>query len=67
MEHDLIKWMDNPSLAPEVRVVSRIFAHAAKELDLILSGSAEKTVAMRKLLEAKDAAVRARVEDLGLV
>lgn len=66
-EHDLIKWFDNPNLPTEVRLVSHVFAKAAKEIDLILPGSAEKTVAMRKLLEAKDAAVRARVADLGIV
>lgn len=63
-EHALIRWFENPNLRPELRHVAAIFASAAKEIDLILPSGAEKTVAMRKLLEGKDAAVRAMVEAL---
>ena len=45
-------------LPEHLRVVSAPFAELAAFI-LKLPGSAERTVAMRKLLESKDAAVRA--------
>ena len=40
------------------------YAHFAEVLDAELSGGAEKTTALRKLLESKDCAMRATVEGL---
>lgn len=40
------------------------FAALAAELDADLPGGPEKTTALRKLLEAKDCAMRATVEQL---
>ena len=50
--------------SPELRVVSQAFAEIAREMDEELPPGAEKAVCLRKLLEAKDAAVRSA---LGLV
>lgn len=48
-------------LPPRLQDVSRGFAHAAFGLVAALPRNAERTVALRKLLEAKDAAVRAAI------
>jgi hypothetical protein len=45
-------------LPPDLQEVSRLFAELAEELLYYLSDGPELTVALRKLLEAKDAAVR---------
>ncbi len=45
-------------LAPHLQAVSRPFCEVAEKL-LDLPRNAERTVALRKLLEAKDSAVRA--------
>lgn len=45
-----------------LRQTSAMFAELAVSLDDALPASAEKTVALRKLLEAKDAAVRAALD-----
>lgn len=42
------------------------FAALAVELDASLPGGPEKTTALRKLLEAKDCAMRATVEQIDL-
>ena len=46
----------------EAREVSRSFKGFAEYLDVTLSEGVEKSVAMRKLLEGKDAGVRAVFE-----
>lgn len=46
-------------LPPEKAVVSRLFGELADEVIATLPRNPERTVALRKLLEAKDAAVRA--------
>lgn len=53
-------------LPEHLAAVSRPFAAIATELVNTLPRNPERTVALRKLLEAKDAAVRARlfVEEL---
>lgn len=43
----------------QLRDVSRRFAHLAQDLVALLPRCAERTVAIRKLLESKDAGVRA--------
>ncbi len=48
-------------LPPHLQEVSRPFAELAVWLATTLPASAELTVALRRLLEAKDAAVRARI------
>lgn len=48
-------------LPPHLQVVSMPFAALAQRIVETLPGSAERTVCLRKLLEAKDCAVRAAV------
>lgn len=48
-------------LRPELRAVSEPFGMLAKGIVERLPRNPERTVALRKLLEAKDAAVRARL------
>jgi len=46
-------------LPPHLRTISMPFAQLASQLDALLPVSAEKSAGLRKLLEAKDCAVRA--------
>lgn len=48
-------------LPPHLKNVSAAFAGMAGQLVLTLPRNPERTVALRKLLEAKDAVVRARL------
>jgi len=48
-------------LPPKLQATSRMFFILAHELVRTLPRNAERTVALRKLLEAKDAAVRANL------
>jgi hypothetical protein len=48
-------------LRPEAQKISKPFAELAGFLITTLPRNPERTVALRKLLEAKDAAVRARL------
>ena len=48
----------------EVRATSRLFATTAQTLVQTQEPSRERSVALRKLLEAKDAAVRGMIETL---
>jgi len=48
-------------LPPHLQTISREFALVAGYITETLPRNAERTVALRKLLEAKDAAVRARL------
>lgn len=60
----MMRWFSFDHLPQELQGVSSIFGRAAEEVDRVLPESAEKTVALRKLLEGKDAAVRAKIEEL---
>lgn len=66
MEEDrMIKWFAWSHLPEKFQAVSRPFGELAQlVVDTIPSGP-ERTVALRKLLEAKDAAVRAVVHPGG--
>ena len=46
-------------LPPPLRDVSMVYRGIAEQLVTVLPRNAERTVALRKLLESKDAAVRA--------
>lgn len=48
-------------LPEHLKVVSAPFGELAKQIVAILPRNPERTVALRKLLEAKDAAVRAKM------
>lgn len=48
-------------LPPHLQEVSKPFAELAAKVEAELPRNPERTVALRKLLEAKDAAVRAKL------
>lgn len=58
-EDRMLKWFAYSHLPPDLQIVSRPFAELATGLVLAIEAGAERTVCLRKLLEAKDAAVRA--------
>jgi hypothetical protein len=58
--HDLMRWFDGKHLRhPVMRAQVDEYQKLARQIDETLPPSEEKTVALRKLLESKDAAVRA--------
>jgi hypothetical protein len=70
---DRVRWVRSPilkffafsHLPPHLQAISQPFAEAAEFVDTLPCGSDaardEKAAALRKLLEAKDAAVRSQV------
>ena len=58
----LIRYFAYEHLTGPMREISRQFADMAINIDTTLPKGTEKTVALRKLLEAKDAAVRAALD-----
>lgn len=58
----MLRWFEYSHLPPHLAEVSQPFGEVAAWLVALVPRSAERTVALRKLLEAKDAAVRARIE-----
>lgn len=58
----LIRWFAFDHLKEPQRSISMQFSDFAAALDDILPDGAEKTVCLRKMLEAKDAAVRASLD-----
>jgi hypothetical protein len=60
MEEHIMQFFEYEHLRPELAEVSKPFCEMAKTVVATLPRNPERTVALRKLLEAKDAAVRAR-------
>ncbi len=60
-EDFLIQFFSYSHLPPKYQVVSKLFGDLAVELIVLCPDNEERHVALRKLLEAKDCAVRARV------
>lgn len=60
----LVRYFAFAHLAGALRSVSEPFAHLAESLIAMLPDGPELTVALRKLVEAKDCAVRAQVDAL---
>jgi transglutaminase-like putative cysteine protease len=58
-ESELLSFFTYEHLPPRLQEVSRRFAELAAEVARALPSNREKTVALRKLLEAKHCAVRA--------
>lgn len=56
-----LRFFEYKHLPENLQKVSRHFGQLAKRIVLTLTDGPERTVALRKLLEAKDAAVRAEV------
>lgn len=57
----MIKWFEYKHLPDNLQETSKKFHELAHYVCLVIEPGAERTVALRKLLEAKDAAVRATV------
>lgn len=55
----ILRYFHYAHLPPDLRRMSEPFCNLARELVEFLPRSAERTAALRKLLEAKDCAVRA--------
>lgn len=61
MTHPIRQFFEYEHLPPNLQKVSKPFCDMAKDLDERLPNNPEKTTALRKLLEAKDCAVRAAI------
>jgi len=61
----MLKWFAYQHLPEKFQAVSRPFGELALWIDGNIEAGPERTVALRKLLEAKDAAVRAVVNPGG--
>ena len=57
----LLQFFEFKHLPPHLQEVSRPFSDLANHVMATLPENQERTVALRKLLEAKDSAVRARI------
>lgn len=60
--HPLLRYFTFDHLPGRLRDISEPFCKLAEDLDVVLPNGSEKTVALRKLLESKDAAVRAALD-----
>lgn len=58
----ILRYFEYAHLPAHLQPVSAIFHKAARQIDAELPAGSEKSVALRKLLEAKDAAVRAALD-----
>jgi hypothetical protein len=61
MEEHIMQFFGYTHLPETLQAVSMPFCHLAKDIVTTLPRNPERTVALRKLLEAKDAAVRALI------
>ena len=61
----MLKWFAYEHLPDSLKAVSRPFSELADVVIALCEPGPERTVALRKLLEAKDAAVRARLHPGG--
>ena len=61
----ILKWFEFEHLPPHLQAIIGPFCVLAHSIVEIIDGGPERTVALRKLLEAKDAAVRAVVHPGG--
>ena len=65
MQDTMLKWFACGHLPSHLQEVSSKFKDVANYIVLIIPEGPERTVALRKLLEAKDAAVRSVVHPGG--
>lgn len=61
MNERMMKWFDYSHLHAHLQEVSAPFGNLAQSIVDSVEPGPERTVALRKLLEAKDAAVRAKL------
>jgi hypothetical protein len=59
MEERMLRYFKHEHLPANLQAVSKPFCELANHIATTIEPSAERTVALRKLLESKDAAVRA--------
>jgi hypothetical protein len=59
MAREIIRYFDYSHLPVHLQAISKLFHNLALQIDADLPENAESSTALRKLLEAKDAAVRA--------
>ena len=64
-EERMLKWFEFADLPEHLQAVSSGFWDLACSVCALVDPGPERTVALRKLLEAKDAAVRAKVHPGG--
>jgi hypothetical protein len=57
----MLQFFEYAHLKPELQEISKPFSEMAHWIEHTLPSNPERTVALRKLLEAKDAAVRAAI------
>lgn len=62
MPSTTIKYFKYDHLPADLQVIAKLLAELANELEASLPDSAEKSAGMRKLLEAKDCFVRAKLD-----
>jgi hypothetical protein len=62
MSNPILKFFAYSHLPDVLKQVSEPFGQLAEEMDNTLPDCAEKSAGLRKLLEAKDCMVRARLE-----
>lgn len=60
-KHDMLRWFHYEHLPPKAQEISKPFCLLAVEMANTLHPGPETTAMLRKLLEAKDCAVRARL------
>lgn len=65
VEERMMKWFEFGHLPEHLQAVSSKFYDAACSVCALVDPGPERTVALRKLLEAKDAAVRAKINPGG--
>lgn len=65
MQDRMLRWFEYEHLPPKLQDVSRQFHFVAHSIAESIESGPERTVALRKLLEAKDAAVRAALHPGG--
>lgn len=63
MMNDIIKYFEYEHLPSNLKEVSKELCELARKLDNELPNCTEKSVGLRKLLEAKDCFVRAKLEE----
>lgn len=64
-EERMMKWFAYAHLPEKLQAVSKPFGELAERIVSTIDPGPERTVALRKLLEAKDAAVRAALNPGG--
>lgn len=62
MSSEILKYFKYEHLPEKLQEVSKPFCELAEQIDENLVGCDETSVALRKLLESKDAAVRAALD-----